>query len=154
MRIYLVQHGQAKSEDIDPDRRLTEKGIADVTKISRFLKDAGLHVDVIWPSGKASAAQTADILATGIVSSQGIIRHDGLAPNDDIGHIKDELLQKETDVMIVGHLPFLSKLASSLISGSESAGTIVFQQGGVVCMESNENKIWQLLWMIVPKLLP
>ncbi len=154
MRIYLVQHGQAKSEDIDPDRHLTEKGIVDVMKMSRFLKNARLRVDVIWQSGKARASQTADILAEGVAASNGINKHDGLSPNDDTKPIRDELLQRGIDVMIVGHMPFLSKLASSLIAGNESAGIAAIQQGGVVCLEQNDNKMWQVRWMIVPDLLP
>ena len=153
MRIYLVQHGQAKSEDVDPGRHLTQKGIDDAMKMSAFLKNAGLHVDAIWHSGKTRAAQTADILAAGIAADQGIIQHDGLAPNDDIGLIKDELLQSNLDLMIVGHLPFLSKLASSLVIGDESAGTVTFQQGGVVCLEQDQAKLWTVRWMVVPELL-
>ena len=30
MRVYLVQHGESKSEEEDPQRKLTEKGIGDV----------------------------------------------------------------------------------------------------------------------------
>jgi phosphohistidine phosphatase SixA len=30
MRIYLVQHGEAKSEEEDPRRTLTDKGIGEV----------------------------------------------------------------------------------------------------------------------------
>ncbi len=66
MLVYLVQHGQAKAKDIDPDRHLTEQGINDVEKISAFLKTAKLTVDVIWHSGKARAAQTAEILETSV----------------------------------------------------------------------------------------
>ena len=154
MRIYLVQHGQAKSEDIDPDRHLTEKGIADVKKISCFLKGAALGVDVIWHSGKARAAQTAEILSQSVVAAQGSFQHKGLSPNDDVKPIKDELLRSGKDVMIVGHLPFLSKLSSLLLTGSDSNNIVAFQQGGVVCLEQNENILWQLRWMVVPDLLP
>jgi phosphohistidine phosphatase len=153
MRIYLVQHGQAKSEDIDTERHLTGKGIVDVREISDFIKDIGLQVDVIWHSGKARAAQTAEILATSIVTAQGVIQRDGLAPNDDVRPIKNELSLKSTDVMIVGHLPFLSKLASSLLVGDESVSIIGFQQGGLVCLERNEAKLWIVRWMLMPDLI-
>jgi phosphohistidine phosphatase len=153
MRIYLVQHGQAKSEDIDPDRHLTQKGMADLKKMSAFLKNAGLHVDIIWHSGKTRAAQTADILAAGIVPAQGIIQHNGLAPNDDIRSVRDELLQGDINVMIVGHLPFLNKLTSSLVIGNESANLVAYQPGGVVCLEQSDAKVWKVAWMVVPELI-
>jgi phosphohistidine phosphatase SixA len=32
MRVYLVQHGEFKLEEEDPQRRLTDKGIGEVPK--------------------------------------------------------------------------------------------------------------------------
>lgn len=55
--------------------------------------------------------------------------------------------------MIVAHLPFLSKLASLLLTGSESASTVAFKQGGIVCLERFEGQRWQVDWMIIPELL-
>ncbi|MBN2455716.1 MAG: phosphohistidine phosphatase SixA [Sedimentisphaerales bacterium] len=154
MQLYLVQHGQAKSEDVDPDRHLTEKGQNDVKKISFFLKKYGLSVDAIWHSGKTRAAQTADILASGVVVNQAIAQHDGLKPNDAIGPLREELVKADEDLMIVGHLPFLSKLASAIVANSESADVITFQQGGIVCLEQNEELAWSIRWMVIPELLP
>ena len=37
MKIYLVQHAVAKSEDEDPNRPLTEAGILDAEKIGAFI---------------------------------------------------------------------------------------------------------------------
>lgn len=154
MHLYLVQHGQAKSEDVDPDRHLTEKGQNDVKKISTFLKQSGLSVDTIWHSGKTRAAQTADILASGVVVNRAIVQHNDLAPNDAIEPVKEELIEANEDLMIVGHLPFLSKLASALIANSESADVVTFQQGGIVCLERNEGLAWSMRWMVIPELLP
>ena len=63
MRLYLVQHGQAKSEELDPQRGLTEQGVQDVERLAAFLKPLSLAVQVVWHSGKTRAAQTAEILA-------------------------------------------------------------------------------------------
>ena len=153
MLIYLVQHGQAKAKDVDPNRHLTEKGQTDVKKISTFLKRSGLSVDTIWHSGKTRAIQTADILERGIVAEQGVIQQDGLTPKDDIKPIKEKLIQSDKDIMIVGHMPFLSKLASSLVTCNESANVIAFQQGGVVCLKKNDDNVWSVQWMVVPKLI-
>lgn len=154
MHLCLVQHGQAKSEDVDPDRHLTEKGQNDVKKISAFLKQSGLSVDTIWHSGKTRAAQTADILASGVVVNRAIVQHNDLAPNDAIEPVKEELIEANEDLMIVGHLPFLSKLASALIANSESADVVTFQQGGIVCLERNKGLAWSMRWMVIPELLP
>lgn len=155
MRIYLAQHGQAKQKDVDPDRHLTEKGIDDVKKVASFLRQFKLSVGSIWHSGKARAAQTANILASSLAVGQDVIQHDGLAPNDPITPVKEEIMQANNDLMIVGHLPFLSKLASSLLVGDESKEVVAFQQGGVVCIGCNGNEQrWKVYWMMVPELLP
>jgi len=55
--------------------------------------------------------------------------------------------------MIVGHLPFLGKLASLLLTGCESANTVAFKQGGIVCLSRSELKQWQINWMVTPEIL-
>ena len=62
MHLYLVQHGRSKSGEVDTERRLTERGRADVEKVAALIKSFKLHIDSIWHSGKARAAETADIL--------------------------------------------------------------------------------------------
>ena len=84
---------------------------------------------------------------------QGAIKHEGLAPNDPIGPVKSELIHARDDLMIVGHLPFLSKLASALLVGDELIELFSFQQAGVVCLGRNdEEEQWQVCWMVVPQL--
>ena len=149
MRLYLVQHGEAKSKDEDPERHLTEKGVRDVEKTAAFLKPLGLSAGGVWHSGKARARQTAEALAQG-----GAVERPGLAPNDPVEPVKEELARAEADVMIVGHLPFLGKLASLLVVGSESAGVVAFRNAGVVCLERGEGGAWWTTWALIPEILP
>jgi len=154
MRLYLVQHGEAKAEQIDPERRLTDKGRRDVEKVSSFLKRLDLRVAAIWHSGKPRAAETARILAAAVAADGGIVRRDGLAPNDPIAPIRQDVNRAENDLMIVGHLPFLSRLASALGAGGESADAVAFRNGGVVCLERDHRQLWRLGWIVTPELLP
>jgi phosphohistidine phosphatase len=56
--------------------------------------------------------------------------------------------------MIVGHLPHLARLASLLITGSETLEVAAFQQGGVVCLEHDRaGESWRIKWMLVPEIL-
>ena len=55
--------------------------------------------------------------------------------------------------MVVGHMPFLGRLASQLLSGSESAGAVRFRQGGILCLNYDKDTGWQIEWMIVPDML-
>ena len=153
MKLYLVQHAEAASKDIDPDRPLTEEGRRDVQKVATFIKDLNLKVDLLWHSGKARAAQTAGVLAQAVEVRTKMTARDGLGPNDDVNAMRKELLSGKRDMMIVGHLPFLSKLASLLLTGDKTADTIAFQKGGIVAFEKTTEGQWQINWMVIPELL-
>jgi len=153
MKLYLVQHAKAASNETDPERPLTEEGRRDIQKVAAFIKPLNLSVDYLWHSGKKRAAQTAGVLANAIKTTGGIIAHDGLGPMDDAMALRDELASTEKNIMIVGHLPFLSRLASLLLSGSESANTVAFKNAGIVCLSRSEDIRWQIEWMVTPELL-
>jgi phosphohistidine phosphatase len=153
MKLYLVQHAEAASKDIDPRRSLTKEGCRDIKKVATFIEDLDLKVDFLWHSGKTRAAQTAETLTEAVEVGTQVTARDGLAPNDDVAPIKDELISGGHDVMIVGHLPFLSKLASLLLTGDETTGTVAFQNGGIVAFEQSAENGWHINWMVTPKLL-
>jgi phosphohistidine phosphatase len=151
MKLYLVQHGEAKPEAVDPSRGLSEKGQADVKKVAEFLKSLELCVKGVWHSGKTRADQTANVLAKSLASADGVVRQRGLAPLDPVEPVREEL-EQDTNLhyMIVGHLPFMEKLASLLVAGSEDADIVAFQMGGVVCLERDDVGVWRVRWMVTP----
>ena len=152
MKLYLVQHGEAISEEVDPERPLTEKGFADVSRMVRFAQAANRRVPLIWHSGKLRARQTADLLTGALQPEEGIRERGGLAPNDPIEPVVEELAARQADLMVVGHLPFLAKLASMLLCGF-LADMIAFQPGGILCMERGPDHRWRLAWMVTPELI-
>ena len=155
MQIYLVQHGEAKPEEIDPERRLTQNGTRAVQKVADFLRaSGGVEVDTIWHSGKPRAQQTAELLGPATHAGQGaVMQHDGLAPKDAVEPIQRELEQESSNVMIVGHLPFLGRLAALLLTGNADNDVVAFQFGCVVCLKRGDSGTWKLEWMMVPELL-
>ncbi len=164
MKLYLVQHAKAASKQVDPQRPLTEEGRRDIQKVAAFIKPLNLCVDYLWHSEKKRAIQTAEILAEVVKINKAKAARNGLGPNDDVTALKNELvsgqprntdgnLQGQQDVMIVGHLPFLSKLTSLLLTDSESANIVTFKQGGIVCLNCSEDNQWQIDWMVIPELL-
>jgi phosphohistidine phosphatase len=153
MKLYLAQHAKASSKDVDPQRPLTDEGRQDVKKVAAFIKPLNVNVDFLWHSGKTRAAQTAEALAQVVEVKTQITAREGLAPNGDVATLKDELVSSGHDVMIVGHLPFLSKMAALLLAGNESAGTVAFQQGGMIYLEQSAEGQWHINWMVIPELL-
>jgi len=152
MKLYLVQHAKAASKETDPQRPLTEEGRRDIQKVAAFIKSLNLSVDYLWHSGKNRARQTADVLSEVVEVKKEMAAHEGLAPNDNVTVLKDELISARQDIMIVGHLPFLPKLASLLLTNSES-NTVAFKNGGIVCLNYSDDNQYQLQWMIIPELL-
>ncbi|RLD16037.1 MAG: phosphohistidine phosphatase SixA, partial [Caldiserica bacterium] len=62
MRIYLVQHAEAKPKEEDPERPLTEKGVLNAKKVAEFLKGK-IKPSCIYHSDKLRAKQTAKIFS-------------------------------------------------------------------------------------------
>jgi phosphohistidine phosphatase len=153
VRVYLVQHGQSKSEEKDPQRRLTDKGIGEVRRVADFLHPLELEVDAVWHSGKARAQQTAELLAEAVSARERVVQREGLGPKDHVATTKQTLEKVGRDVMIVGHLPFLGKLAALFITGSEANEIVEFQYGSIVCIERHDEGKWKIAWMITPALL-
>jgi len=153
MKLYLVQHAKAALKEADPQRPLTEEGLRDIRKVAEFIKPLNLSVNYLWHSGKTRAQQTAEILADVVEVTKEMAAHEGLAPNDDVKVIKDEINSAKQNIMLVGHLPFLSKLTSLLLTNSEASNPVAFKNGGIVCLNYSDDNQCQLDWMIVPPLL-
>jgi len=152
MRAYLVQHGKARPADQDPDRSLSDEGREEVARVGEFLRQHRISVSLIQHSGKARAEQTAHILGMTIRCTSGPTHTSGLDPSDDPWIAANSLKVYTDDILIVGHLPHLERLASLLLTGSADKRPVKFQNGGVVCVEK-ESGTWSLLWTVVPELL-
>ena len=153
MRLDLVQHAKAAAKEVDPGRPLTEQGRADIRKVADLLAPLNISVDYLWHSGKTRAAQTAQVLFDVVKVSRKFTAHDGLSPNDNVEDIADEITSAGVDVMIVGHMPFVAKLATLLLTGDESADLVAFQQGAILCLRTAAPNHWQIEWMITPEVV-
>ncbi len=152
MKLYLVQHGEACEKEVDPDRPLTDKGRADVERLAAFLKKAGIRVERVIHSGKLRAVQTAECLASTVApgvepEASGIIN-----PNDNPGAFDWQSDSWDRDTLVVGHLPFMARLVSHLVTGDENGLITAYQPGSIVCLEHRDG-IWLVNWMIRPELL-
>jgi len=152
MNLFLVQHGEAKSKEEDPERPLTDRGKEEVKKVASFLAQVGLKVNQIRHSGKKRAEETAHILSDQILPTSGVMAIQGLAPNDNVTSVAEVLQLESKPVMLVGHLPFMSRLASLLLAGDEEKSVVRFRMGGCICLK-RENGDWSLQWAVTPELL-
>ena len=154
MRVYLVQHGEAKREEEDPARPLTERGRREVEAVARFLSEVGVRVDRILHSGKLRAAQTAEILGRHLKPAGGVEEAEGLEPLADPGAWARRLGEAGEELMLVGHLPHLARLASLLTAGRNDVEVMKFRYGAVACLEKAEGNRWSILWIVRPDTIP
>jgi len=140
MTVYLLRHGIA--EDAPPGgddraRRLTPRGRTRMAVAARGLVALGIELDVILTSPLPRAAETAAIVAAAYQRSPSARELPALAP----GVPPAETLQalrpwsRHDRVMLVGHEPGLSRLASLTLTGSPDRLAIDLKKGGGIAIE-------------------
>ncbi|MFQ5789328.1 MAG: phosphohistidine phosphatase SixA [Acidobacteriota bacterium] len=151
MELYLVQHGEAMTKDQNPERPLTEQGMATARRVAALASRLGVQVAEIRHSEKLRAVQTAQVFeqALGAPCKQA----PGLTPNDDINPVRREVASRPGNLMLVGHLPFLSRLAGALLAQDESLPVVGFQMAGLVRVDRREDGRWSLRWLLPPEVL-
>jgi phosphohistidine phosphatase len=152
MELYLVQHGEAKPESEDPERPLTDRGTELVRRMAAWAAQVGLKVDQIRHSGKRRAEETAALLAERLDPAKGVIAVEGLKPNDDVRPVAEAVLAERGAVMLVGHLPHLSRLTNLLLTGDPEGGVLRFRMAGIVSLSNLDGK-WAVNWLMPPDLL-
>jgi phosphohistidine phosphatase len=153
MRLYLVQHGEALSEERDPARPLSDVGKKDVRAMAAFLGRHALAVAQVVHSGKLRARQTAELLAAAFAPPAPVVERSGLNPNDPTEAFAHELAKWRDDTMLVGHLPFIGRLVALLVSGQPHEDIVAFSPGSVICLDPAGAGRWTITWMLRPELL-
>ncbi|MDH4230575.1 MAG: phosphohistidine phosphatase SixA [Nitrospirota bacterium] len=152
MTLLLVQHGKSLPKEVDPEQGLSDEGRAETEKIASAAKEHGVRIARIVQSGKKRAVQTAEIFASALQPAAGVQKADGLNPLDDVAAFAEKIAASE-DLMLVGHLPFMERLASFLITGSADKPVIRFQNSGIVCLEKDADAgHWAVRWTLLPKI--
>jgi phosphohistidine phosphatase len=150
MLLYLVRHGEAKKETEDPAQGLTDKGGEDVRKTASAAFKLTPRLSEIYHSPKTRAQQTAAILAEHLKPERGMRPSDHLLPLDDPGVWASRVVGIDEDVMLVGHLPFLARLAGLLLCGNQETVCVEFGTASMLCLIRSGEGRWSVKWMIVP----
>jgi len=150
MALFLVQHGKSLPKDKDPKKGLSKEGIAETERIAQVAKGYAVGVSKITHSGKTRARQTAEIFEAALKLPGGIHESSGLSPMDDVAVFADTI-DSTKDVMLVGHLPFMERLAAYLITGSSEKPVFKFQNSGIVCLDTDSaTESWVIKWTLMP----
>ena len=149
MRLYLVQHAEALPEDVNPDRPLSEVGRQHVNDVATMAARLDVSVKEIRHSGKTRAQQTAEFFASQL-SVDTVVQADNLGPVDDVVPVAQEVDQLDAPIMLVGHLPFMERIAGYLLTGDADEPVIDFTNAGIVCLAKKDDR-WQATWIVVPE---
>jgi phosphohistidine phosphatase len=152
MALYLVQHGKSLPKNVDPDQGLSEEGVAETKRIADVAGSYGVKVSQIKHSGKTRAHKTAEIFASALNPAGGIEQVSGLKPLDDVSEFAGSI-KSDADTMLVGHLPFMERMAAYLITGSIDKPVFKFQNSGIVCLDKDaDTGSWVIVWTLMPKI--
>lgn len=149
MKLCLVRHGEAVEEHVDPVRPLSPRGreqaatTADAFAVKRFAPAR------ILCSPKARAKQTAEIVAATIAPDLALEETNDLKPDAEPDLIAPLLAEEDDDVLLVGHLPHLERLAGLLLAGDDRHSPIRFGAADGACLERKGAGAWKLLWQII-----
>lgn len=150
MLLYLVRHAEAKKEEEDPERGLTLNGLSDIEKAGQSAARRNVSVRVILHSSKKRARETAEVLARHL-NPDIIAGSDGLNPLDDPKIWFERLSIADDDMMLVGHMPHLSMLASLLLAGNVEKDAIDFKTAAIVCLKKSGTGAWAVVWTTMPQ---
>ena len=109
MALFLVQHGVNESKKNDPEKGLSSTGKAETQRIAQVAAGYNIEVKRIGHSGKKRAEQTALIFHDLLSVSSPLDIVSGINPLDDVRKYA-ETLDSHSNLLVVGHLPFLPSL--------------------------------------------
>ncbi len=151
-----MRHGEALESVVDPARPLSESGRAAVERVAAEAGRRGVHVSRICHSGILRAEQTAEALAQQVGTGEPVEGRAGLEPEDSVDPIAHWLLELAHDsanesIALVGHLPFLERLAASLLAGPNAPRAPGFQPATLVkLVPSPDGRRFIVEWVIRP----
>ncbi len=151
MNLYILQHGDAVPKDVDPERPLSEQGVRDIRILAMHMKNLDIRLGKFFHSGKLRAEQSAGLIAEALSPEIEPVQAAGLSPNDDPAAIIGDLEQINGNLLIASHMPFVSRLCSSLLTGTTQA-EFASVPGTLFCVEKSDDR-WRLAWMLRPDFL-
>jgi phosphohistidine phosphatase len=154
--VLIVRHAIAADRDAEawPDdslRPLTERGEDRFRQAARGLARLVPTVDAVLASPYVRAWRTAELLRdeAGWPEPE---RCEELEAERPPSGLLEALDARSGSVALVGHEPFLSSLASLLLTGEENRLQLVLKKGGALLVRRTSSSA-ELVWHLTPKVL-
>lgn len=160
MDLFLLRHGIAEEQAApgapDSERRLTEKGRQRVRQIAQAMRKLELELELILSSPFPRARETAEVVARALRVEHRL----HFSPHLEIPPASTKLIEqlnrtrpRPRSVLLVGHEPQLSRLASLLLAGSPSV-RLALKKGGLCKLEVSglqAGRCASLCWLLTPR---
>jgi phosphohistidine phosphatase len=160
MNLYLLRHGLAIERGTggyknDAERPLTGKGRRRLQREAAALRKMGCSFDLILSSPLVRARATAEVVAEVLRVGNGFKLSALLSPKADraelIRYLK-KLKPRPKDLLLIGHEPDLSLLASLLLTGGDQL-ELTLKKGGLCKLNAptlRAGKCASLEWLLRP----
>lgn len=166
MRIWILRHAHAlAAEDggpaADARRPLSRRGRAAARALGRWFRRTGLldEAKACWHSPLVRAVETAGVFRSAARLRAPLRKVPGLEPDADPAIMARRLAGLSRPVILVGHEPHLSALATLLVSGREKPGQFELKKGALLALERgpgrhrNGRRRWIVRWQLAPELV-
>jgi phosphohistidine phosphatase len=161
MNLFLLRHAKAcaRSPKWRPDgtRPLTREGEKKMFSVARGIQSLELSFDLILTSPYLRAFRTAEILGE-VLESKKMFETKNLIAEAEPRAVIDEINENFSDltqIVLVGHEPFLSRLISVLLSGRDDL-SIELRKGGFCKLSIKKlcfGRCACLDWLMTPRQL-
>lgn len=161
MTLYLLRHGIAEDRAApgikkDADRVLTAEGRQKVRRLAKALGRLEVQFDRIFSSPYLRARQTAELVAGASAQGPKVELWEELTPDGDalalIARLK-QLKPVPGHVLLVGHEPYLSGLASLLLTGTPEL-SLTLKKAGLCVLTATTlrpGRCATLEWLLAPR---
>lgn len=161
MDLFLLRHGIAVDRgtpgfEDDSQRPLTSKGVTRIHRIAQASKAMRLKFDLILSSPYLRAQQTAHTFVSFYGIEERLRLTANLAPEASAAALVGEIHEtygEALSILLVGHEPYLSNLASMLLTGDEKS-VMAFKKGGLCKFSIDElyyGRCATLEWLMTPR---
>ena len=150
-RLWLIRHGEAVSEEFDPERLLTPAGRIQVEAVARVLARLDVRPAAVFHSNKLRARQTAELVGGALRPAPPVREAAHLTPNAHPDQWADRLDRGEEDLVLVGHLPHLVRLVCALAGLPDFPELVRLEPAGAICVSRPApGQRWSVEWILPP----
>jgi phosphohistidine phosphatase len=150
MQIFVVRHGEAVAETENRERPLSADGVLQVQRIAELLKKQNARIECVYHSGKTRAAQTAQIIHDVVCPAAGITTRQDMSPNASTNTLFSDIAMWNTNALVVGHIPFLERLVSRLLTDDETKEIHGMPTASAAFLEKDKEGHWRMVSFLTP----